>query len=254
MARRIFVKVVGFSDVERHALNTVFRLSEDRSTSYALWTLEAPEPPSLALLDATAYESRFEAESPLNAKLRKAWIGDGAPAGTWCVFRRPISWPEVVGAIDELFDAEPIDFDLAFGAEEDNGPDTQPSQYDENIWHHALIASADRNLRLYLRARLSLASLPVCDEAEDLAQAKHLLATTRYEAAVLDMSLPGGDAWEVAAAMREGERKVGTVLLLKVGPTRADRARGRRMGIKAVLAAKPDPKRLELLLNAIRSK
>ncbi|EWS63223.1 hypothetical protein Y695_03545 [Hydrogenophaga sp. T4] len=34
--QRIFVGVVGFSDVERHALNTVFRLSETRELSYAL--------------------------------------------------------------------------------------------------------------------------------------------------------------------------------------------------------------------------
>ena len=35
MAQRVFVKVVGFSDVERHALNSVFRLSEDRDTIYS---------------------------------------------------------------------------------------------------------------------------------------------------------------------------------------------------------------------------
>jgi hypothetical protein len=34
MGRRVFVKVVGFSDAERHALNTLFRLSEERDTHY----------------------------------------------------------------------------------------------------------------------------------------------------------------------------------------------------------------------------
>ena len=29
---RVFVKVAGFSDAERHALNTLFRLSEQRET------------------------------------------------------------------------------------------------------------------------------------------------------------------------------------------------------------------------------
>ena len=41
--QRIYVSVVGFSDVERHALNTIFRLSEDRDVSYAPWVpLVAP--------------------------------------------------------------------------------------------------------------------------------------------------------------------------------------------------------------------
>ena len=38
--QRVFVKVLGFSDVERHALNTLFRLSEDRETGYALWSAD----------------------------------------------------------------------------------------------------------------------------------------------------------------------------------------------------------------------
>ena len=38
MAQRIYIKVVGFSDEERHALNTVFRLSEQCRTMYQLWT------------------------------------------------------------------------------------------------------------------------------------------------------------------------------------------------------------------------
>ena len=37
--KRVFVKVFGFDDVERHALNTVFRLSETRPVAYALWLL-----------------------------------------------------------------------------------------------------------------------------------------------------------------------------------------------------------------------
>ena len=41
--QRIYVNVVGFSDVERHALNTVFRLSEERELSYVPWVpLTAP--------------------------------------------------------------------------------------------------------------------------------------------------------------------------------------------------------------------
>ena len=54
MAQRVFVKVTGFTDVERHALNTVFRLSEQRGIIYSLWDSSAPEPPKLALVELLA--------------------------------------------------------------------------------------------------------------------------------------------------------------------------------------------------------
>ena len=62
--QRIHVQVVGFSDVERHALNTVFRLSEERELSYAPWVpLTAPgvQAPTrlaeVALVDGDAAEA-----------------------------------------------------------------------------------------------------------------------------------------------------------------------------------------------------
>ena len=46
MTQRVFVKVTGFTDVERHALNTVFRLSEQRGIIYSLWVPPPPSRPS----------------------------------------------------------------------------------------------------------------------------------------------------------------------------------------------------------------
>ena len=51
MGTTVFVKVVGFREVERHALNTLFRLSDDRPTTYAVWTPDAPVMPHVALID-----------------------------------------------------------------------------------------------------------------------------------------------------------------------------------------------------------
>ena len=41
MAQRIYIKVVGFSDEERHPLNTVFRLSEQVRTMFGRFTKSA---------------------------------------------------------------------------------------------------------------------------------------------------------------------------------------------------------------------
>ena len=73
MGQRVFVKVVGFTDVERHALNTVFRLSDSRETSYCLWMPDAPEPAQLALFDGQSYEAPIElAAGPLKRDRRAA--------------------------------------------------------------------------------------------------------------------------------------------------------------------------------------
>ncbi|QJW84387.1 hypothetical protein HK414_13150 [Ramlibacter terrae] len=155
MAQRVFIKVVGFTDEERHALNTVFRLSEQCRTMYQLWTPDAPEPPGMSLLDGLSYEGRLEAEMPLNGDLKILWVGPGAPPQVWRSMDRPISWPEVIEAMDSLFVGEPLDFDIDIGA-----PTTGMSL------KQALIVCADRDERLYLRARLSLAHLTQADEAE----------------------------------------------------------------------------------------
>ena len=104
MPSTVFVKIVGFRDVERHAINTVFRLSMDRLPSYWLWTPDAPVPPHLALIDVDSYEGGLELASPtFNSNLKLICVGKRPPPGAWRVFDRPLNWPAVVHAMDQLF-------------------------------------------------------------------------------------------------------------------------------------------------------
>ena len=115
MLFRSFVKVIGFSDVERHALNTVFRLSEQGDTVYCPWEPGAPEAPQLALVDGQSYEAPVEMASGNFDGLKLIWVGEGAPQEALHTFHRPIAWPQVVQAMDRVFaPAEPLDFDLDF--------------------------------------------------------------------------------------------------------------------------------------------
>src|SRR6185369_3475417 len=80
------------------------------------------------LLCDQSYEARVEAESPQNRKLKIIWIGEDPPETAWRTFARPVSWPDVVAAMDELFlPATEVEFDLDldFGGA-DTGPDTVP--------------------------------------------------------------------------------------------------------------------------------
>ena len=125
--KRIFVKVFGFSDVERHALNTVFRLSESRPVTYALWNAEAPQKAELALLDGDSWEAALELANPAHDALKIIWIGERPPRKAALVFARPVQWAAVIEGLDQLYLpllAEPqeqasqgLDIDLDFDLE-----------------------------------------------------------------------------------------------------------------------------------------
>jgi CheY-like chemotaxis protein len=246
MAQRVFVRVVGFTDVERHALNTVFRLSGEHGTSYCLWTADAPdapEAPQLALIDGQSYEARLVLESPGGAGLKLIWVGAIAPASAWRTFERPISWPHVVGAMDELFaPPHPLDFDLGFDS---GSADTRPPE------KRALIASADRDERLYLRAKLALADLTQADEAETGARALELTRTHQYDVAVVDFALPDMDGWAFLKELTGAMPAIPHVIVTKSKASIAERLRARLAGADGFLDKPPHPGKLQGLLQRV---
>lgn len=239
VAQRIYIKVVGFSDEERHALNTVFRLSEQCRTMYQLWTPQAAEPARVALLDGQSWEARVQAASPLNHEQRLLWVGTNAPATAWQSFERPIAWPEVIGALDTLFAPEAVlDFD-ALAAPESAMSDKQ-----------ALIVSGDREGRLYLRARLALARLTQADEAQSGAEAMDLVRGKQYDLALVDAAMPDLDAWQLLRQLRHGRLPVRHVALIQASRSLSTRMRA-WAGRAALLENPPDPERLDAWLSRI---
>ena len=115
MTQRVFVKVTGFTDVERHALNTVFRLSEQRGIIYSLWDSAAPEPPKLALVDGQSAEARLELEAPRNSLLKLIWVGRRRPPTRGASSSGPCHGPMWSRPWTSGFvPPEAIDFDLEF--------------------------------------------------------------------------------------------------------------------------------------------
>lgn len=223
MAQRVFIQVVGFSEEERHALNTVFRLSEQCRTMYQLWTADAPEGPGVALLDADSHEARLEAESPFHLDIRRLWVGPHPPAGVWRSFQRPVAWGEVIETLDALFAPDEA-LDLDVGDEAD-------SVMSQKL---ALIVSADRDCRLYLRARLSLAKLTWADEAESGAEAVALKRDKAYDVAVVDGRLADVDAWLLLRQLRTGLHAVPHVAITKQDLSTAERVRAWMAGVEAL--------------------
>lgn len=253
MPQSVFIKVVGFTDVERHALNTLFRLSETRPTTYLLWAHDAPQPPQMALLDDQSYEARVEAELSQGASMRLIWIGGDPPDGVWRTFERPLSWPDVVRAMDEVFlPAQATELDMHLHGEGDTGPDTQPAEEAEATrGPRALIASALLEDRLYLRAKLALHGLTVADEAASAAQVQELLRDTRYEVALVDFELPGAQGWDFLKKLAGERPAIRHLVLTKAGASMGDRLRAWMAGVEGFLDKPPHPAKLEALLQKV---
>jgi CheY-like chemotaxis protein len=252
MAQRVFVKVIGFTDVERHALNSVFRLSVEQEFKYFLWEPAAPEAPKLALIDGESYEARVEVESQRDDAIPIIWVGTSPPQVAVRSFQRPIPWAAIVQAIEDLVGpmSEPVDLDIDFGV------DTQPPDAQDTVppeeppRRRALIVNRDRDERLYIRAKLALAGLCEADEAETAAQALELARDNSYVLAVVDFHLPDGDGWKLLKELGTGQRPIAKVIVTKSRPSLAERVHAWFAGVTGFFEKPPHPAKLhELLLK-----
>ncbi len=234
MGTTVFVKVVGFRDVERHALNTVFRLSMERSTCYALWTPDAPVMPHVALIDVESYEASMALASPgLNPNLKLICVGAGAPAQAYRIFARPLNWTAVLHALDQLFASAGVDIDIDLDGEASNTvipPGVRVT----------LLVDPSRDERLYLRARLSLAGLIEVDEAESVAQAQVMARERHYDLAIIDVDT-ADDPWSLVERLVAQQPPVGSVVVTTVNTSWQMHERAELAGCRAVLDKPYDP-------------
>lgn len=213
MRPRVYVKVVGFRDDERHALNTLFKLSVGQPIAYILWTPEAPVAPALALIDLDSYEADIELASPnRNSDLKLICVGTNAPVSAGPVFQRPLDWPEIVTAMDRLFG-------LA------RQPQADPTAFNQTIRIElapipvpglklALLVSPSREDRMYLRARLSLAGIADVEEAETGAAALEAVKKRRFDLVVVGLDVPDMDGWTLIQDLVMMEPDVGGVVVV----------------------------------------
>ncbi len=224
MVKRIFIRVVGFTGVERHALNTVFRLSQQadagRSHSYEPWLPDNPQPASLALVDGSDGTAAQElSDLHRNPGIGLIWVGAVSPAKAWRCFTRPLRWPAVLTAMDMYFEPKPmLDFDL--------GSETLPAQLDAATTHsmpllaqqpsspRALLADPDPEARMFLRSLLSAMGITQIDEAATAIEAKALLAHNSYQFVCVDLGLSDSDPWSVMA--KAGQARVRLVTALNM--------------------------------------
>jgi hypothetical protein len=258
MMQRVYVRVVGFSNVERHALNTVFRLSQDRRSarewSYEPWALGSPAAPRLALIDGASPDAgEALADIEQLGGIGIIWVGAISPAKAWRSFQRPMSWPTVLACMDEYFTPGENRVDVDFGH------DTWPSVLESTGAHmfpeldlrRVLLADPDGDSRMYLRTKLSSFGITQIYEASNVLEATDYVSTeltdhVGYNMLVVDLDLPGGDPWSVLAKASFSRLK----LLTRHRLSFANRITAKVHGYHAM--SKPfDPSRLNDLLAKV---
>ena len=245
MPSTVFVKIVGFRDVERHAINTVFRLSMDRIPSYWLWTPDAPAQPQLALIDVDSYEGGLEIASPaFNSNLKLICVGKRSPPSAWRVFERPLNWPAVVYAMDQLFTGS-VGTDIDIDTGESSAAIIPPGV------KVSLLLDASRERRLYLRARLALAGLFEIDDAHTGAQALDMARRRRYDLVIVNADLPDMDGWKLIDQLMALEPALGPVILSTRKSSWQVVQRAEQAGVQSVLEIPFDPAQVAKTLQKV---
>jgi hypothetical protein len=250
LKQRIYVSVVGFSDVERHALNTIFRLSEERELSYAPWVpLVAPgaAPPlmtaEVVLVDGESAEAVLSHAKETPTGQRLIWIGPDAPDHAWRVMQRPIQWVSVLHDLDAVYAARLVDsgyLDLDFTSPAPLGSDALSPHPPAR---RALLVGTDLMERETLRLRLTAVGVPVIDEVGNNESAVELIGRNVYCCGAFNLDDQHLDAWSLARLFADSNPQALTIGLSEhAGPLAAWWSRRRvrrdtqRAGITALLS------------------
>lgn len=206
LKQRIYVNVVGFTDTERHALNTVFRLSDEanREVWYAPWVPSAKGATSavmnaeVALVDGESVEAVLSHAKAMPPGQRLIWVGAHAPRHAWRVWKRPIRWADVLHDLDAAFAAKQadsgfLDFDVTTPQPLflDSGEQAPPLR-------RALLVAAKGKDLLALRAHLMAAGVDELDETDMTDFAAELIGRNTYCCGVFNMDVAHVDAWALA--------------------------------------------------------
>lgn len=200
--QRIYVHVVGFGDVERHALNTVFRLSEERELAYALWMpLTAPGThqntalAEVALVDGDSAEAVLLHAKQTPPGQRLIWVGHNPPPHAWRVLQRPIQWASVLNDLNAVYAARQVDsgfldLDITLPGPLETGSTTPHKR--------ALIVGVTELERRRLMALLEQHGITEVDRADSTEAALEHISRHRYSCGVFDLDEHHVDSWQLA--------------------------------------------------------
>ncbi|MFZ2307055.1 MAG: hypothetical protein WAW73_08385 [Rhodoferax sp.] len=244
MSSTIWVKVVGFSAIERHSLNTLFRLSAHQMPEYCLWTPDAPAPPHVSLIDMDCHEAEVELASPtFNPHAKIICVGAKSHEQAWRSFPRPVDWNAMVQVLDGLFATQGyVDVDTGFDTMADDAP---PGM------RVTLLVGLKLEERMYLRARLSLAGLTDVDEADTAEQASSAVSRRHYDVAIVSLELSDADPWALVQTFQGLMVPPQAIIVASENPTWPAMEKAEKMGCIGLLEIPFNPPQVLGLLHKV---
>ncbi len=288
MSRTALVRVVGFSNAERHALNSLLRISQQRSPSYDVWTPESHDLPSLLLLDEWHPDAHTLAQQHHgDHDLKILWVGDESHIFAWRNYKRPMSWVTILQGMDDAVDvknyhlnsdfgeSDTMDFDISAPdagqfiprgtAAADRLPTTDSSPMEmpplfSPVRKRVLVVDDDKMSRMYLKAKLSLVEPIVdVDEASNGDEAMQMARTFSYDGVLLDVNMPGTDGYAVCRAIKRpspnspsaNSGRIPKVFMITSRDSMVDRVRATFAGADAYMSKPPHPARLWDIISTL---
>ena len=245
MSSSIWVKVVGFSAIERHSLNTLFRLSVRQTPAYCLWTPDAPAPPHVALIDTDCHEAEVELASPtFNPNLKTICVGSKVYSQAWQSFQRPVDWNALVQVLDGLFASQTyVDVVTGFDVldEEAVPPGVRVS----------LLVGMTGEDCMYLRARLALAGLTDVDAVDTAEQANKSMAHRPYDVVIVNLELADADPWTLLLSFKSMPAPPRAIIVTTPNPTWSAMERAEQAGCVGLLEMPFNPPQIMGLLQKV---
>lgn len=286
--KRIFVKVYGFSDLERHALNTGFRLSAQREVSYALWSPDAPQDAAVVLLDGDSWEASLALANPDNDDVKLIWVGSNPPTQSWKAFAGPLHWSAVLTVLDEAYlpqwfeqpaYADVVDVCVDFSADDTQpitrsldgsthdydavtapmpleltSPDDQEQLLPAAHVKRVLLVESNSDERLYWRAKLAAAGFFFVDEAATAETALSFVAFNVYSLVIVDLDAGSPDVWLLVKHIMASRPAIDHLLITRKGLTSIESARAWFAGAHTTFAKPMQPGEVKKLLSRLHQR
>lgn len=230
----VWVKVVGFSTEERHAIQTMLRLSQESSIRFKWWVPTCGLAPNLLLLDTESHEAELEVQSPSFNPFTKSIVVGGALSvpGTWRQIERPLDWRQMLREFETLFVSAEIDLLLhePGSSKEHPGTESIPPGFKTG-----LIVGLSREEQFYLKARLALQGIAHVEEVDDATQAAEQMGSHRYDMVIVAYPLPDVDARSFIQVLLERREAPMEVVVVLTEPAWKETLDMESTGIRGVL-------------------
>ncbi len=276
--------VIGFQDVERHAINSMVRLSVGRKPSYTIWSAGMPTP-DVVLIDAI-HRDAYQAWMTEPHQEKIIWVGDSAPKNVHFHVKRPIEWMAVLELMDKvvthtaqtqpMVDSQaPVDSNLPFNLSDFSVSGTGDSEQTAPILYihgdntvgkapdkrkRVLIVDSNATFRLYLKAILSAGGEMVVDESGDGSEALNLAQNIAYDSVLIDHQLIGLSAINLCQALssnamnlRPGDTRISrpNIYLMAQSTGILKNLQAKRAGADGVLIRPRNQAQLDALFQAV---